>query len=84
MNHKQKLGYMALGALILAVGITIGQFVTPNIEAQNNGVFDKVVCRELEVVDKAGLRMTRLIGLVYLISWGQSQLQLPALKGGMG
>ncbi len=33
MNHKQKLGYMALGALILAIGITIGQFITPNIEA---------------------------------------------------
>ena len=61
MNHKQKLGYMALGALILAVGITIGQFVTPDIEAQNNGVFDKVVCRELEVVDKAGLVGVRLI-----------------------
>ena len=61
MNHKQKLGYMALGALILAVSITIGQFVTPNIEAQNNGVFDKVVCRELEVVDKAGLVGVRLI-----------------------
>ena len=29
MNHRQKLGYMALGAGIMAVGITIGQFVTP-------------------------------------------------------
>ena len=54
MNHKQKLGYMALGAGILAVGITIGQFVTSDIGAQHNGVFDKLVCRELEVVDKDG------------------------------
>ena len=61
MNQKQKLGYMVLGAWIMAVGITIGQFVTPDIEAQNNGVFDKVVCRELEVVDKAGLVGVRLI-----------------------
>ena len=29
MNHRQKLGYMVLGALILAIGITIGQFITP-------------------------------------------------------
>ena len=29
MNHKQKLGYTLLGAGIMAVGITIGQFVTP-------------------------------------------------------
>ena len=60
MNHKQKLGYMALGALILAVGITIGQFVTPNIEAQNNGVFDKITCREIEVIDKDGNEAIRL------------------------
>ena len=25
-----------------------------NIEAQNNGVFDKIVCREIEVVDQDG------------------------------
>ena len=56
MNHKQKLGYMALGAGILALGIIIGQFVTPDIEAQSNGVFDKILCREIEVVDKAGKR----------------------------
>ena len=54
MNHKQKLGYMVLGAGILALGITIGQFVTPAIEAQSNGVFDEITCRSLNVVDKNG------------------------------
>ena len=54
MNNKQKLGYTLLGAGIMAVGITIGQFVTPRIEAQSNGVFDKVVCRQITVVDSAG------------------------------
>ena len=54
MNYKQKLGYMALGAVILAVGITIGQFVTPNIEAQSNGVFDTITCRELRFVGENG------------------------------
>ena len=54
MNHKQKLAYMALGAGIMAVGITIGQFITPNIEAQSNGVFDEITCRRLNVVDKLG------------------------------
>ena len=54
MNNKQKLGYTLLGAGIMAVGITIGQFLTPNIEAQSNGVFDKIVCREIEEVDKNG------------------------------
>ena len=54
MNHKQKLGYTLLGAGIMAVGITIGQFVSPNIEAQSNGVFDEITCRSLSVVDEKG------------------------------
>ena len=54
MKHKQKLGYMVLGAGILAVGITIGQIITPDIEAQNNGVFDQITCNGLIVLDKAG------------------------------
>ena len=60
MNQKQKLGYMVLGAGILALGIIIGQWVTPDIEAQSNGVFEKIQCRELEVVDKDGLVGVRL------------------------
>ena len=60
MNHKQKLGYMALGAGILAVGIIIGQVITPNIEAQQNGFFDTITCRELKVVDKNGKTAIRL------------------------
>ena len=60
MNHKQKLGYMALGAGILALGIIIGQVITPDIEAQNNGVFDKITCRGIGVIDKDG-EMTILV-----------------------
>ena len=71
MNHKQKLGYTLLGAGIMAVGITIGQFVTPNIEAQSNGVFDKIVCQQLEVVDKAGKRIAFLGRDVFYQSIGQ-------------
>ncbi len=64
MNHKvlsgvsltirQKLGHTLLGAGIMAVGITIGQVITPDIDAQSNGMFGKVICREFEVVDKDG------------------------------
>ena len=61
MNHKQKLGYIALGAGILALGITIGQIITPDIEAQSNGVFDKITCRELHVVNKHGKLAIELV-----------------------
>ena len=54
MNYKQKLGYTFLGAGIMAVGIIIGQLVISDIEAQNNGVFNKITCRELVVVDENG------------------------------
>ena len=60
MNHKQKLGYMALGAAIMAIGIIIGQWGTPDIEAQSNGVFDKITCREIEVIDKDDNEAIRL------------------------
>lgn len=56
MNYKQKLGYILFGAGIMAIGIIIGQVITPDIEAQSNGVFDKITCRELEVVDEKGER----------------------------
>lgn len=62
MNHRQKFAYMALGAGILALGITIGQVITPNIEAQHNGVFDEIVCSKLTVVDEAGKRAILLYG----------------------
>lgn len=54
MNYKQKLGYTVLGAVIMAVGIAIGQFSTPNIEAQSNGVFDDIRCYGLTVMNKHG------------------------------
>ena len=63
MNQKQKLGYMALGAGIMAIGIIIGQVITPDIEAQSNGVFDKITCRELEVVDEKGNRGIHLLAV---------------------
>ena len=53
MNQKQKLGYTLFGAGIMALGIIIGQLSTPNIEAQNNGVFDEIQCSKLTVVDRS-------------------------------
>ena len=61
MNYQQKLGYMALGAGILALGIIIGQVITPNIEAQSNSVFDKITCRELVVTAENGNKAIALV-----------------------
>ena len=54
MNQKQKLGYILLGAAVMAVGITIGQFVPPNIEAQSVGELAEIRCSKLTVVDGQG------------------------------
>ena len=60
MNHKQKLGYVALGALIMLVGLAVGAIVSPPLIAQRNDVFDKITCRSLEVVDENGNIAVRL------------------------
>lgn len=54
MNHKQKLGYTVLGAVIMLVGLAIGAIVSQPLIAQRNGVFDEIVCKSLEVVDDKG------------------------------
>ena len=88
MNHKQKLGYTLLGAGIMAVGITMGQFITPNIEAQLNGVFDKITCREIEVVNKDGNKTIALFSdgdsarLIVYNSQGKQGIKLES--GGWG
>ena len=61
MNQKQKLGYMALGAGIMALGIIIGKVIAPGIEAQSNGVFDEIICTKLTVVNDAGTHKIELI-----------------------
>jgi hypothetical protein len=53
MNHKQKLGYIVLGAVIMLVGIGIGVVVSPPLIAQRNEVFGEIECTKLTVVDKS-------------------------------
>lgn len=54
MNHKQKIGYTILGASIMLIGMWIGNGTSPPVTAQSNGVFDKITCREIEVIDENG------------------------------
>ena len=63
MNYKQKLGYILFGAGIMAIGIIIGQVVTPDIEAQSNGVFDDITCRSLNVVNEKGNAGIQLVAV---------------------
>ena len=54
MNHKQKLGYIVLGAIIMLVGIGVGAIVSPPLIAQRDGVFGEIQCTRLTVVDNKG------------------------------
>ena len=45
---------MGLGAVIMLIGLAVGTIVSPPLIAQRNGVFDKITCREIEVIDKDG------------------------------
>ena len=54
MNNKQKLGYTLLGAGIMLVGLTVGAIISPPLIAQRNGVFGKIECTGLTVIDEQG------------------------------
>ena len=60
MNHKKKLGYIGLGAVIMLIGLGVEATLTPQLVAQHNGVFNKITCEEFEVVDKTGKRIAFL------------------------
>ena len=54
MNYKQKLGYTALGAVIMLVGMVAGSIFSPPLVAQRGEVFGEIVCKKLTVVDDEG------------------------------
>ena len=54
MNHRQKLGYTALGAIIMLIGMTIDNLIAPPVTAQHNGTFDEIQCSKLTVVNANG------------------------------
>ncbi len=54
MKRKVCVRSMVLGAVIMLVGLAVGAIVSPPLIAQRNGVFDKISCRTLEVVDENG------------------------------
>lgn len=54
MKQKVSIRDMALGAVIMLIGLAVGTIVSPPLIAQRNGVFDKITCRQLVVVDSFG------------------------------
>lgn len=54
MNFRQKLVYTLFGALLALVGMLFSSIISPPSIALENGMFDKVVCKSLAVVDTAG------------------------------
>ena len=57
MHFRQKLTFMALGSILTLAGYLLATFasdVTAQPETDKTTVFDKIVCRELEVVDADG------------------------------
>ena len=68
MNLKQKLNYMLIGSLFTLAGYFLASCATsvntptPNVHAQDNTtkVFEKIVCKELEVVNNTGKVITTI------------------------
>ena len=61
MNVKQKLGYMLIGCLFTIAGYILASLGGGAAHAQQNEqVLDKIVCRELEVVNTEGTPVVRI------------------------
>ncbi|MDE0314739.1 MAG: hypothetical protein OXM61_07555 [Candidatus Poribacteria bacterium] len=56
MKFKQKVGYMLIGCLFTIVGYILASFggITTNAQDEETSTFDRIVCNELLVVQKAG------------------------------
>lgn len=52
LKRFEKLQYMVIGAVLMAVGIGIGSIFTTPIVAEKDNVFDEITCRQLVVVGK--------------------------------
>ena len=60
MKRKVCVKSMFLGAVIMLIGMWVSPLISPPVTAQHNGVFDKIQCREIEVIDKDGNEAIRL------------------------
>jgi hypothetical protein len=60
MNFKQKLGYMFIGCLFTIAGYILASLGGATHAQQNEQVIDKIVCKQLEVVNKAGKRVVNV------------------------
>ena len=82
MKRKICVRSMVLGAVMMLIGLAVGAIVSPPLIAQRNSVFDKVTCRELEVVNAKGKKAIRLIsseksnGIVIYNERGDSAVDL--------
>ena len=63
MKRQVSLRDMALGAVIMLIGLAVGAIVSPSLITQrNNEVFDVITCRGLAVVDENGNLVIALAG----------------------
>lgn len=76
MNNKQKFGYTILGAVIMLIGIGIGGIISPPLIAQRNGVFGKIQCTGLTVIDNAGNPAVVLGTSEQLMSYGTTPVRV--------
>ena len=61
MKRTYKLSYIALGGVLMLIGMMTATVITPNLVAQRNGdTFGKITCTELEIVDENGQTGIRL------------------------
>ena len=90
MNLKQKLTYMLIGSLFTLAGYflaTLANNQPPNAHAQDNAtkVFEKIVCKEIEVVNNTGKKLLRMGeaagGSGFIIVYNKEEIRVVGMDG---
>ncbi|RKU22967.1 hypothetical protein C6499_19220 [Candidatus Poribacteria bacterium] len=80
MHFRQKLTFMAFGSILTLAGYllaTLADDLTAQPETDNPTVFDKIVCRQLEVVDSLGTHLIELSPYrLKVVDAAQNQMEL--------
>ena len=72
MKYRGKLGYIALGGVLMLIGVLAVEALLPQVaQSQSYANFDKITCRQLEVVDAEGIPRVRVKGHGAVVTRGE-------------
>ena len=62
VQHREKLGYIALGGVLMLVGMLTAVLFSPiGAQSESNANFDTITCRQLDVMGRDGTKAVQIV-----------------------